>query len=64
MKKKFYLEPSNIFPDEMIVLTDDDETITRRSCFISTVIRAKEMNSPRFNEHYEWLKENHPEYLI
>jgi hypothetical protein len=60
MKQKFYLKPSDIIPNEIIIFSDTP----RRSCFISTVIKEKKTNDQRFNEQYEWLKENHPEYLI
>jgi len=64
MKKNFYLQPSNILPNEMIILRNDTIKTTIKSCFLSTVIKAKKINDSRFDEQYEWLKENHPEYLI
>ena len=59
MKEKFHLEPSDI-SNEVIVISN----ITGRSHFISTIIKQKKLNNSILDDQYNWLKENHPEYLI
>ena len=60
MKEFFYLQPSSIISEEMILCSN----IIGRSHFISTIIKEKKLNNSTLNEQYEWLQENHPEYLI
>jgi hypothetical protein len=59
MKEKFHLEPSDI-SNEIIIISN----IVGRSHFISTIIKQKKLNNSILDDQYNWLKENHPEYLI
>lgn len=60
MKDDFYLGPSKLLPDEIIIYNN----VLGETYFISTIIKQYKLNNKDFNNHYEWLKENHPELLI